>query len=357
MRQPKPFLRSQTQSWYVQIGPKQIPLGKDKKAAFDKYHEIMAQRRKAEPSPDDTVHRIFNRYLDWCKDNRSPATFDKSRRHLKRFAQHIGPQLRITNLKKHHVQEWIDKDYVGKSSTYMNTAMTAVVTALNWALEFDYIDKNPIAGIRKPKRRVREFFLPPEKWNEIVSSIRDREFRDYCTFGLSTGSRPQETRAVEARHYDRENSRLVFGREESKGKKQQRVIYLDDTAKEIVERLAKRYPTGVIFRNTKGRPWTKDAVNCRFRHLKKKFALPELCAYTLRHSFAYAKLASGVEPHFVSKLLGHTDGRMLETRYGHVEKNTALMLRKATQTGNPLQRPTPEPQPYSAADTDQGLPA
>lgn len=212
MRQPKPFFRQQTRSWCVQIGKKQIPLGSDEKAAWDKYRQIMAQRRKAEPSPDDSVHKVLNRYLGWCKDNRSSATFDKTRRHLKRFAQHIGPQLKISDLKKRHVQDWIDEGYVGQSSTYQNTTMTAVVTALNWAREFDHIDENPIAGIKKPKRRVREFFLPPEKWNEIVSPIRDREFRDYFTFGLSTGSRPQETRKIETGHYDRENSRFVLGR-------------------------------------------------------------------------------------------------------------------------------------------------
>ena len=42
MRQPKPFFRKQTRSWYVQIGKKQVPLGKDEKAAWDKYHQIMA---------------------------------------------------------------------------------------------------------------------------------------------------------------------------------------------------------------------------------------------------------------------------------------------------------------------------
>lgn len=358
MRQPKPFYRNQTQSWYVQIGKKQIPLGKDEKAAWEKYHEIMAKRRKAEPTPDDSVCNVLNRYLGWCKDNRSEATFDKTRRHLKRFAHHIGPQLRISQLKKRHVQEWIDRDYVGKSSTYQNTAITAVVTALNWALELDYIDQNPVAGIKKPKRRVREFYLPPEKWNEIVESIRDQEFRDYFVFMVLAGTRPQETRKIEARHYDQPNSRIIFGREEAKGKKRPRTIYLDDTAQEIVERLVKQHSNGAIFRNTKGRPWTKNSINCRFRRLKKKFDLPEICAYSLRHSFSHWKLVSGVEPHFVSKLLGHTDGRMLETRYGHVEKNSALMLQKASQTGNPFQRPpSTERSPDSAPDTDQGLPA
>ncbi len=49
MKQPKPFFRRYTRSWYVQIGKRQIGkrqicLGRDKKAAWEKYHQIMASR-------------------------------------------------------------------------------------------------------------------------------------------------------------------------------------------------------------------------------------------------------------------------------------------------------------------------
>ena len=37
-RQPKPFFRKQTQSWYVQLGKRQIPLGKDEDEAWKQYH-------------------------------------------------------------------------------------------------------------------------------------------------------------------------------------------------------------------------------------------------------------------------------------------------------------------------------
>ena len=119
---------------------------------------------------------------------------------------------------------------------------------------------------------------------------------------------------------------------------------LDDTAREIVERLIKQYPEGTIFRNREGNAWTKNAFNCRFRRLKKKLNMPELCAYTCRHSFAHMKLTSGTDSQIVSKLLGHVDGRMLATRYGHAEQNTAFMLKQA-QTGDPQPFPTLETPP------------
>jgi len=48
-RQPKPFYRKQTQSWHLQIGKRQIPLGRDQEEAFRLYHQIMAGRVKVGP--------------------------------------------------------------------------------------------------------------------------------------------------------------------------------------------------------------------------------------------------------------------------------------------------------------------
>ena len=46
MRQPKPWFRKFNQTWYVQIGTKQVRLARGQDAreeAFKKYHELMAQ--------------------------------------------------------------------------------------------------------------------------------------------------------------------------------------------------------------------------------------------------------------------------------------------------------------------------
>jgi len=42
MRQPKPFFRKFTKSWYVEIRGRQINLGRDKKLAWARYSQLMA---------------------------------------------------------------------------------------------------------------------------------------------------------------------------------------------------------------------------------------------------------------------------------------------------------------------------
>jgi hypothetical protein len=42
MRQPKPFYRTQTPSFYVQIDGRQIDLGPDEAEAYRRWHLLMA---------------------------------------------------------------------------------------------------------------------------------------------------------------------------------------------------------------------------------------------------------------------------------------------------------------------------
>ena len=96
MRRPKPFFRTYTQSWYVTIKRKQIPLGKDEEAAWQKYHELMASQEKLSSNP--TVAAICDAYLQWLLDHRSRATFDKARHYLSLFVKFIGIGRRVASL-------------------------------------------------------------------------------------------------------------------------------------------------------------------------------------------------------------------------------------------------------------------
>jgi integrase len=337
MRQPKPWYRKSTRSWYVQIGRKQVRLGRDKETAWAKYYELMSVTRGAEPEGKITVATLVALYLAWCEKNPAPSTYEKNRLHLRGFVTRVPKTAVIVDLKPHHVHQWIDARYAGLSNTYKHTAITVLKAAMNWAVDQGYIDHSPIARVKKPQPAIRDFFVRSIDWPRLVAAARGQAFTDFVTVMLSTGARPQELRHVEASHFDRELRRLDFPRDESKGKRSQRAVYLDDVAYQIVERLAAQRPKGPIFRNSRGRPWTRHAIGGRFRRLRARLDMPKLCAYSLRHSHAHWRVITGTDSYVLTLLLGHADGRMLETRYGHVEQDAAFMLAAARRTPSPLE--------------------
>ena len=107
------------------------------------------------------------------------------------------------------------------------------------------------------------------------------------------------------------------------------MIFLTDVAVEICERLCELHANGPIFRNTRGLPWTKDAIKCRFGRMKEKVRIKGLCAYGIRHSFATEGLKNGVDSLSLATIMGHVDVSMLARTYQHLAKNTEYLHQQA----------------------------
>ena len=112
---------------------------------------------------------------------------------------------------------------------------------------------------------------------------------------------------------------------EAKGKQEARAVYLTDKAVEILKR---NWREGIIFRNTRGEPWTSNAVRCRFERLEEKVG-KRYCQYLLRHSFITRKLLAGVDSHVVVQLVGHKDGRMIDKHYSKIAQNHKFLAEQA----------------------------
>jgi integrase len=326
MRQPKPFLRKQTETWYVQIGKRQINLGPDKELAWAKYHELMA-------AADDlnyyqaTVVQLLDTYLGWCQKRRSAGTYDNNLLYCKSFIDCIGKRLKIRQLKPKNITSWMDL-HPGWSSSTKNDAISIIQRAFNWAVRQGHIDRTPIPYIDdKPARTRREVVYSPEQFQKILGVVTDDLFRDLLEFLWETGCRPREARKLETRHIDLKNQMAVLEVSLNKTRKGLRVIYLTDRALGIVKgRIEKNGDnSGAVFRNRRGRPWTKDAIKCRFTRIKEKLGDAKLCAYGIRHSFATEGLKNSVDPVSLSILMGHSDATMIAKTYQHLAKDPAFL--------------------------------
>lgn len=329
MRVPQPFYRSQTSSWYLQLGKKQINLGKDETLAWKKYHEIMAGLRDvaADSCANDSCVHIIDEFLEWTQNNREASTYNWYLRILESFAESIG-NLKVSELKPYHVTRWQSGHH----------AIRCVQRAFNWAVKMGHIERSPVAYMEKPALTPRDTIITPKQFTLLYNKIKDQEFRDFVTVLWETGCRPKEIRIVEARHVV--NQTWVFEVKESKGKRKRRIVHLTPNALAITVRRMQLYPTGPLFLNKKGNPWTKNAIGLRFDKLSKKLDFP-VTAYVFRHSWATLALKRGVDPVTVATLMGHSDTRMLERVYQHLGKDdvhlqTGLMRAIGVNVSAPL---------------------
>jgi site-specific recombinase XerD len=145
MKQPKPFYRQFTKTWYVQIGKRQINLGRDKKLAWEKYHELMTQREVV-AEQFATVAQLFDVYLEWCSTRRSEGTYFNNRLYLRSFIDCVGTRLVIAKLKPHHITKWMDA-HSGWTDTTRNDAISIAQRPFNWAIKQGRLERNPIAHL------------------------------------------------------------------------------------------------------------------------------------------------------------------------------------------------------------------
>jgi integrase len=208
-----------------------------------------------------------------------------------------------------------------------------VQRALNWADKLGHVTGNPLRGMEKPPQTRREQAVTPEQWQQIKDHYPENDpFRDLLEFCWETGCRPFEARTIEPRHVHLDRLCVLFPPDEAKGKKQWRIIRLNNLAADIIRRRMGDRAEGYVFLNADGRPWTAYAMNCRFCRLKKHTGVKHF-AYAWRHGFATRKLIEGHDHLTVAELMGHRDGSMLAKVYAHLSQHDEH-LRKALTDGD-----------------------
>jgi len=297
-------------------------------------------KRKGVPDKDWLVQDLVDEFLDHVKVNQAALTYRWYRDFLKSFCLTLPPKLKVRDLRRHHVQKWLDsKAEAGQKHRYKSTntkhdAVACVKRVFNWASkDMGYLSESPLANLKTPPKTPRETYITAEQWQEILDGLKETDaLKDFLRFLLLTGCRPQEARIITKRDI---RGKTVF-LEKVPGKKGSRTILLTDSAKAILDKWATVYPDGPVLRNNRGRPWVSDALNCRFQRIKKDTNLP-VCCYLARHSAAVQLLEAGASAGAAGAILGHKDATMILRVYGkHINDREAHLRQCLTNALKPL---------------------
>ena len=381
-RQPKPWYWKDRQVWCVTIGGVRHNLGPTKKEALRRFYALM-QKPHREKVIGDAFPAIVDAFLEWTERNRAEATYKWYRDHLQCFVDHY-PEITVDQLRPLHVENWASSR--NDNVNTVRNKMRAVKRCCRWAEAQGYIERNPIARLEIPAGRPREVYVSPEEFQQILDAVTNPSFADLLRVTYETGCRPQELLRVEARHVDLQNARWVFPASEAKVKSMARVVYLSEHALQVSSNLVKEWPSGNLFRNSNGTPWTKFSVCCAFTRLQTKLGKRELkrtgeviderkiarfaktlsphrivkgktvskshsellcearrkltdrrarqlgprhSLYALRHSWATNALQRGLDALTVAILMGHKDPSMLARTYQHLSHNPEHLLAQA----------------------------
>lgn len=354
-RRAKPWYWEARDGWYVTIDGQRHRLadGEKNRARADQvFHALMAERGKPTTTTVDLVTGdVVVSFLEYCeaacaRGEIKPVTFSEYRRRLRDFFKSMRT-VKVADLRPIHVTAWLDQHPIW-GTTWRHGIVTAIKRAFRWARQQGLISADPLLDLSKPRPKRRELVPNATQVQRAIDGCVAPEFRDFLTILWGTGCRRSEAIGLTADQLD-----LAHGRWVAKGKTtartgKQRVVYLTPELVELCGRLARRWPTGPILRNTQGNPWKPNAINWQICRLRKRTGLSnEVTCHGLRHLFATDALSAGVPIATVAELLGHQSTAMISKHYSHLADRQDV-LRSALDTVRP--RKTAEPVPASSSD-------
>jgi integrase len=337
-RIPRPWHRATTDSWFVTLDGKQVPLGKSKREAWAEFHRIMAARGEV-PQVNEriTVRELADLWLLDCEHRLKPETVQHYRSRIDAFAVVHGG-MAVRDLKPFHVAHWAGSKGWAQSSEH--SAITIVKLCVRWGRRRGYLTSNPIEELERPGIERRQPITLAEA--EAVMAVAPPLPRLAMAILLATGIRPGELCSLDSRRID-----LAARRATVRGKSGQRTIPLSDVAAGILGPLVEARPNGPILVGQRG-PLTVDALDAATSRARAKAqpdgSLKHVKPHCFRGLYSTLAMKSGVDSVLVSKLLGHSDPTILVKHYlGDVTPELAEAANRVAQSSGSIPRKPPDP--------------
>ena len=238
-------------------------------------------------------------------------------------------EVRFPTLKMNYINKKRDE---GLSAASLNLRITSIQSFWTFLNDMEYLDKNPVAKIKKFKAQAREVEVNIDNIKKI-NAVLDNEFNKKPSFMtarnrlmiktfLVLGLRKEELSNIKTSDINIHGEFIVKGKY---GKERQ--LQMPKKILEMYNDYILNYKTEVkdseyVFCSVRG---NKMDVNVPLRILKEtltKAGLPtELHIHDLRHIAATLMVEStNGDVEAVSKILGHSDTRVLSKTYNNMRK-------------------------------------
>lgn len=351
---PKIYKHKRAKQYAVEIDRTTHYLGKNKKEAEVKYHQLMIDMKTAEPSRRKSAPMPFNQLCDLFLDDNymqfeiNRFSYNDYVRTLVLFCK-MFPKLKTNELDLAVINKFkrfllTEKDQgsvkkkTGVSLKRAKKNIMYVKRVINWALETETLHPSAVTF---PK--LRREILPRNKLPVFLSKDEIKRLLSYedniqksCTkkaranilrtlkiarFILCSGRRIQEVVKLKKRHFNfntKPNSYHVIGHKTEKADPKAKVYVLGKKAYKIIKPITNTLDDNdYIFRDDAGKQLKISALAQCFARILKNLNIRNVAFKELRHSFATHMLMSGVSLKEVQELLGHASVKTTEI-YIHV---------------------------------------
>jgi len=301
-----------------------------------------------------TVAGFLRQWLDGRRPaGLSPRTIETYEVLIRR---HIAPEigaLLLTELQPLHVQR-LDSTMLanGYSAKTVASVHTMLNSALNQAVKWRMIPRNPASDVDRPRIQTKKpVTLNKVDIQRLLDALPTCKHGDLYTLAFFTGMRLGELLGLKWQDFDAQHGCLyvqrslvrVKGRWLLKGVKSaagSRLVVLPPRALQLLCRLQEKALSEFVFSRDDGSPLSTSSVTHGFVILSRQLGLDGFRLHDLRHTHASILLRAGVHPKIVQERLGHSSISMTLDTYSHLipslQQDAALLFEQVACTNGQL---------------------
>ncbi len=253
---------------------------------------------------------------------------------IKQVKEIFGNQLAASISRKQIKELRFKLQEKGDKNSSINRLVNGVIKPIfNKAIENELIKENPCDHL--PKLQEDEpipRFLTVDEIKKLYSVIKEPHLRDYADIIHHTGARPSSIKlcSFDSGDVDFPNRTIWFTT--FKGRRRHRyAVPMDSVVHEIVlRRMVETGGKGLVFNRYMLKTLIPKAIKeskiNEGRTKERRFTI-----YGLKHCLASRLIMSGSSLYDVQKLFGHTDSKMIQKHYAHIEME---YLRRKQENAN-----------------------
>ncbi len=291
-----------------------------------------------------TLNQFLQQWLESHKVSLRPKTIQQYEQIVNQYLAPASGQIKLRELRPDHIQALYNSILrQGKSERTVLLIHAVLRRALNQALMWGLIARNPVIGTTHPKFRRREMkTLTDSQVRDLLRAVKGTRYEALYLLAVSTGLREGEllglkwsdmdwmTRRLQVqRQLQRLSGRgLVFSEPKSQAGKRAVVLSAIVVSRLRSHRVIQAYErlfageqwqeNDLVFPSTIGTPWDPRNLYKHFKLLLKRVGLPDIRFHDLRHTAATLMLQQGIHPKVVQERLGHADISLTLSTYSHV---------------------------------------
>ncbi|MBM94350.1 MAG: integrase [Oceanospirillaceae bacterium] len=300
--------------------------------------KLEAVQPEAEPEPDTPLFKDFAK--EWLQEN-EVRWKDSYRKIIEgTLEKYLIPEFgkkEVSNITKSQVLKFrasLAKVKRGTQRALSNDRINHIMTPLRMILE-DAADRyefsmplNGVKALKVDKTDVEPFSL--EEVQKFLAKVRS-DFRDYYIVRFFSGLRTAEVDGLQWKYVDFTNRRILVRETIVQGQmtttktpESRREVEMSTPVFEALKRQQKASKTSrtFVFTNARGKPLEHRNVTQRVWYpTLEKALLKRRRPYQTRHTAATLWMASGENPEWIARQMGHTTTRMLFTIYSSYVPN------------------------------------